>query len=91
MIEKNINDPKIELFIDNRGLNSIIKVKDNAGGIKEDNLENIFDPYFSTKSSSKGTGLGLYISKLIIEKNMGGELSVYNDKNGAVFKIVLLG
>lgn len=91
LVEKNINNPQIELSIDNRGLNSIIKVKDNAGGIKEENLENIFDPYFSTKSSSKGTGLGLYISKLIIEKNMGGELSVYNDKNGAVFKIVLLG
>eukprot|EP01156_Anaeramoeba_ignava_P016165 Anaeramoba_ignava/a618_20.p1 GENE.a618_20~~a618_20.p1 ORF type:complete len:382 (-),score=63.07 a618_20:524-1645(-) len=91
LIENNINNPKIEVLIDKKGFNSIIEVKDNAGGIKEENFEEIFDPYFSTKSSSKGTGLGLYISKLIIERNMGGELSVYNDKDGAVFRIVLVG
>ena len=55
------------------------------------NLDLIFDPYYSTKDSSKGTGLGLYISKLIIEKNMGGELSVQNDNKGAVFKVIVLG
>lgn len=91
LVEKNIKNPKIELTIDSKGINSIIEVKDNAGGIKEENLENIFDPYFSTKSAAKGTGLGLYISKLIIERNMGGELSVHNDEEGAIFKIVLAG
>ncbi|WP_121627011.1 sensor histidine kinase [Poseidonibacter antarcticus] len=89
--EKSIKNPKIELSISSKGMLSIIKVKDNAGGIKEENLDLIFDPYFSTKDSTKGTGLGLYISKLIIERNMGGELSVYNDKDGAVFQIVILG
>ena len=89
--EKNIKNPKIKLSISSRGSLSIITVKDNAGGIKEENLDLIFDPYFSTKDSTKGTGLGLYISKLIIERNMGGELSVYNDKDGAIFKIVIMG
>ena len=90
LVEKNIKNPKINLNIKAEGINSIITIKDNAGGIKEENFDLIFDPYFSTKDSSKGTGLGLYISKLIIERNMGGELSVKNDNEGAVFKIVLL-
>ena len=47
----------------------------------------IFEPYFTTKSSLQGTGLGLYMSKMIIEKNMGGELSVENKDDGAVFKV----
>ncbi len=91
LIEKKIQNPKIKIRIEKREDTSIIIVSDNAGGIKEKNFEMIFDPYFSTKESSKGTGLGLYISKLIIEKNMGGELSVKNDHEGAVFKIALIG
>lgn len=91
LVEKKIKNPKIDLTIDSRGILSIITIKDNAGGIDKKNQELIFDPYFSTKDSSKGTGLGLYISKLIIEKNMGGELSVYNDEEGAIFKIAIAG
>ncbi len=91
LVERCLLKPKIELTISSLGGLSIIEVKDNAGGIKEEYFDLIFDPYFSTKDSSKGTGLGLYISKLIIEKNMGGELKVKNDEEGAVFKIVLVG
>ncbi|WP_368029825.1 sensor histidine kinase [Arcobacter sp. s6] len=91
LVEKSIKNPQIDLNIDTKGILSIITIKDNAGGIPQKNQELIFDPYFSTKDSSKGTGLGLYISKLIIERNMGGELSVYNDDKGAVFKIVVAG
>ena len=91
LVEREIGKPKITLVIEARGSLCIIKVKDNAGGLDEKNFDLIFDPYFTTKHSSKGTGLGLYISKLIIERNMGGELSVQNDEEGAVFKIVLLG
>ena len=89
--EKKVQNPKITITIDTKGVLSIVEVKDNAGGIKNEHFDLIFDPYFSTKDSSKGTGLGLYISKLIIERNMGGELSVSNDNVGAVFKIVLVG
>lgn len=91
LVERDIKNPKIILEIESRGSLCIVKVKDNAGGLDEKYFDLIFDPYFSTKESSKGTGLGLYISKLIIERNMGGELSVQNDEEGAVFKIVLLG
>lgn len=91
LIEKEIKNPRIDISIDSKGVLSSIIIKDNAGGIDEKNQELIFDPYYSTKDSSKGTGLGLYISKLIIERNMGGELSVYNDDEGAVFKIIIAG
>lgn len=91
LIERKIENPRIKVTIDFHGSLCIIKVSDNAGGLKEENYDLIFDPYFTTKHSSKGTGLGLYISKLIIERNMGGELSVKNDEDGAVFKIVVLG
>ncbi len=67
----------------------ILKISDNARGIKKDNMHRIFDPYFTTKHKSMGTGLGLYISKMIIEKNMNGILSVENDKEGATFSITM--
>lgn len=86
LISKEIEDKKIEFIIDVKKDKSVVFVKDNAGGIKIDNIEMIFEPYFSTKKT-QGTGLGLYMSKMIIEKHMEGSLSVSNDKNGAIFKI----
>jgi signal transduction histidine kinase len=65
---------------------SCVKVWDNAGGIDESIHESLFEPYASTKTSS-GSGLGLYMSKMIIEQNMGGKLSVTNTKEGACFCI----
>jgi len=91
LIERNILEPKIYVSIDKNEYSSIVTIRDNAKGIDEKSLDLIFDPYYSTKDSSKGTGLGLYISKLIIEKNMTGELSVENDEEGAVFRIVVVG
>ncbi|MDD2698857.1 MAG: HAMP domain-containing sensor histidine kinase [Arcobacteraceae bacterium] len=64
-------------FID-EPLYNTIKIIDNAGGIPEHILNKIFDPYFTTKHKSQGTGIGLYMSKDIVEKNMQGELSVKN-------------
>ena len=67
----------------------IITVQDNGGGIPEAILEEIFEPYHSTKYEQQGTGLGLYMSKLIIERNMQGKLSARNVSEGAEFEIIL--
>ena len=65
-----------------------ITICDNAGGIDEDIMNKIFDPYFTTKHKSQGTGLGLYISKLIVEESLNGELNVRNTEDGTCFEII---
>ena len=65
----------------------MLTIADNAGGIAEENLDKIFDPYFTTKGPDKGTGVGLFMSKTIIEKNMNGKLSARNSGDGAEFRI----
>ena len=87
IVSRGIKNPSIEVIVDEDNSKSIVFVKDNAKGIKKEHIDFIFDPYFSTKEYAKGTGLGLYISKVIIEKNMHGKLSAYNENTGAVFKI----
>jgi len=86
LIMNHVKNANIIININIKDDVSIVKVKDNAGGINKEHIESIFDPYFSTKKS-QGTGLGLYMSKMIIETNMQGKLSAHNDEKGAVFTI----
>jgi len=81
--QKNIKDRVIKITTENR----TISICDNGGGIPKDIIEKIFDPYFSTKDEKNVTGLGLYMSKTIIEKHHGGSLHVQNRDEGVCFVI----
>ena len=65
----------------------ILEISDNGGGIKAAVIEQIFEPYFSTKDEKSGTGLGLYMSKTIIENHLGGTIVCENNQEGALFRI----
>lgn len=77
----------VRLFYENK--KAVVEIEDNAGGIKEELLERIFEPYFTTKPEGKGTGIGLYMSKMIVENSMVGKLTVRNTGEGACFRIEL--
>ena len=84
----NIEKPKITILEEEEKDSHKITVCDNAGGVNEDNLSKIFEPYFSTKSKN-GSGLGLYMCKTIIEDYLNGKIVCYNKSGGACFEILL--
>lgn len=87
LIYRKVKEPKIIITLDSNNKNSILSVEDNAGGVQVKPIDNIFKPFF-TYGKKEGTGIGLFMSKLIIEKNMNGKLLVSNEKAGASFKII---
>lgn len=80
---------KIEITVSQEHQTVLITISDNGGGIPEHLLLQIFNPYFTTKGASSGTGMGLYMSKMIVEKEMNGELLAENTAEGAKFTIKL--
>ncbi len=86
-LDRNIIDREIIITTKESLTSYIIEIADNGKGISDDIIGNIFDPYFSTKNDKNGTGIGLYMSKIIIEEHNNGVLSAYNDMKGVIFKI----
>lgn len=87
LVENSVADGRILIRSFGEAEHSVVTISDNAGGVSDKIMDKIFDPYFTTRGPDKGTGIGLYMSKTIIEKSMGGRLSVKNNNGGAEFRI----
>ncbi len=85
LIEKKVNTPVIELSTYKDEEYLYFSIQDNAGGIPEEIIDKVFDPYFTTKGQLHGTGLGLYMSHKIIDEHCHGSLMVKNSDSGALF------
>jgi signal transduction histidine kinase len=84
---KDTENPMIKIEVDSTSAEVIIKIIDNAGGIKKRDLDKIFEPYFTTKEN--GSGIGLYLTKVIIRDSFNGKIEVANNKEGAVFSLFI--
>ena len=87
LLEREIQEPSINVQIKEGENFAIVKIHDNGGGVKEEILDKIFEPYFTTRHKTQGTGIGLYMSKNIIERNMNGFINIRNVGDGALFTI----
>ena len=87
LLENSIKNLFIKISAKKIGTKSFISVIDNGGGIDEKIIDKIFDPYFTTKEQSKGTGHGLSMAKMIIEESFKGKIRAFNINDGACFEI----
>lgn len=87
LVENNIENPLIKIKTSHENGSTCLTIEDNGGGIPDTVIDKIFEPYFTTKEQGKGTGIGLHMSKMIIENHMNGKISVKNGENGAVMTI----
>jgi len=86
-IREHISGAKISIYTYDRDTDVVIEISDNGGGIDSDIIQNVFDPYFTTKEDKNGAGLGLFMSKVIIENHHSGTIKVQNRDQGALFTI----
>lgn len=86
---KGIENKKVLIRTNKIGDNFVISISDNAGGIDLAYKDTLFDPYVSSKDPDKGTGIGLYMVKTLVEKHFNGTVKAFNDNDGAVFQITL--
>jgi len=91
LMEKKLEDKRISIEVDKKDNELIITISDNAGGVDKAIIDKIFDPYFSTKNEKNGTGLGLYMAKMMLTEYLNSDIYVHNNSEGAVFSIVLRG
>jgi len=89
LLEGDVKDPFIKISTYTMKDKYILEVSDNGGGIKDEISEKIYDPYFSTKLNKQGTGLGLYMSNIIIQNHCNGKLSFKNIDDGVCFRVEL--
>jgi C4-dicarboxylate-specific signal transduction histidine kinase len=82
-------DPFVEIICSQKGKSALVTLRDNGGGIPSKIMDEIFDPYFTTKFKSQGAGMSLYMSKMVIEKHMGGRIYAHNSSSGAELTIEL--
>ena len=85
---KAIPEPKIDIVMKEHDGMVTLAICDNGGGVDEGVIDRIFDPYYTTKFAKEGTGLGLYMAKMMIENSMHGQLHVKNKNAGACFEII---
>jgi len=88
-LEKGTKEPRIRIETYKQSAHYEIIISDNGGGISDHIIGKVFDPYFSTKDEKNGSGLGLYMSKVMIEEHSGGLLRVENTEDGAAFSILI--
>jgi len=89
LVSQNVEKARVSIHSFMEGDTSVVTITDNADGIAVEIIDRLFDPYFTTKEPDQGTGIGLFMSRTIIEKNMGGRLSVRNTGSGAEFRIAV--
>lgn len=87
IVSKNRSNGVLDISIQEKSDMYIIMLQDNAGGISDEIIDRIFEPYFTTKFQDQGTGIGLYMCKNIIEKSMQGTLDIRNNKDGVLCTI----
>lgn len=87
LVERGVEEARITVTVARENGQAVLKIRDNAGGIPEEIIDRVFDPYFTTKDQDKGSGIGLYMSRMIIQDHFKGSISAVNRDGGAEFTV----